>query len=317
VSAPPQTLTAEISWQTLEVSLTSSFVAADLVVNSNSFTAPLVVIGLVVGAYVTTRISGFVLRRVVGRVAKRSLTSPTSLWRTRARRASLETSEVTEQRRRLRIDAAARMVNHLVSVMVWLITAISIFHVLEINAAFYLSSAGFLGAALAFGGQHKVNDYLTGLSVHFEDRYGVGDEVTFDVGWDEPVNAVVDHIGLFSTRVRDSTSTMHFSNAALAQIRNLSQEPAAATIRLKTSGHAPEQVAETLRGLAGTSDLTQVVFLGDIASYEPSTGEVEVDVHTLRPLDPKVTERLVERAERALGKLGKEPESSQDQTAAR
>jgi small-conductance mechanosensitive channel len=295
----------------------SVFVAADLVVDSSSVIAPLVVIGFVLGAYLITRVSGFILRRVVGRVAKRSLTSPTSLWRTRSRRASLETSEVTEQRRRLRIDAAARMVNHLVSVVVWLIATISMFHVLDIDAAFYLSSAGFLGAALAFGGQHKVNDYLTGLSVHFEDRYGVGDEVEFEVGWGEPVNAVVDHIGLFSTRVRDSTSTMHFSNAALAQIRNLSQEPAAAKIRLKTGGHGPEQVADTLRGLAGTSDLTQVVFLGDIASYQPNTGEVEMDVHTLRPLDPRATERLVERAERALDQLEVETADSDDQTAAR
>ena len=51
----------------------------------------------------------------------------------------------------------------------------------DIDAAFFLSGAGFIGAALAIGGQHKVNDYLTGLSVLIEDRYGVGDELIVDV----------------------------------------------------------------------------------------------------------------------------------------
>ncbi len=266
-----------------------------------SIPMPAIVAGLLVGAYVLTRITGFVIRRVVNRLARRSLTAPSRLWRTRMRRRMAETSEMTEQRRRQRVDAASRMLNHLVSMVIWLIAVVTVLNVLDINAAFYLSSAGFLGAALAFGGQHKVNDYLTGLTVHFEDRYGVGDEVVFDVGWSEPVRAVVDHVGLFSTRVRDGHSTMHFANAALSAVRNLSQEPAASKIRIRTGGRGADEVANTLRGLAGSKDLTEVVFLGDLDSYQPTTGEVEVDVHTLRPLDRLSVQRLVEKAERQLG----------------
>jgi hypothetical protein len=262
---------------------------------------PAIVLGVLVGTYLMTRITGFVIRRVVSRVARRSLNAPTRLWRTRMRRRIAETSEMTEQRRRQRVDAASRMLNHLVSVAIWVIAIVTSLNLLDINAAFYLSSAGFLGAALAFGGQHKVNDYLTGLTVHFEDRYGVGDEVVFDVGWSEPVKAVVDHVGLFSTRVRDGRSTMHFANAALSAVRNLSQEPSTSKIRIRTGGRGAQEVADTLRGLAGSKDLTEVVFLGDLDSYQPTTGEVEVDVHTLRPLDRLSVERLVAKAERQLG----------------
>lgn len=269
-----------------------------------------IVLGIVIGAYLFTRITGFVIRRVVNRVARRSLTSTTRLWRTRARRATLESAEMTEHRRRQRVDAASRMVNHLVSMVVWIIAVITVFKLLDINAAFYLSSAGFLGAALAFGGQHKVNDYLSGLAVHFEDRYGVGDELVFEVGWSDPVRGVVDHVGLFSTRVRDGQSTMHFSNALLGAVRNLSQEPSTARIRIRTGGRDSVAVAETLRALAGTPDLTEVVFLGDLESYQPTTGEVEVDVHTLRPLDRLSMDRLVEKAERRLGVV--EPEDGSD-----
>jgi len=262
---------------------------------------PAVALGILVGAFVLSRITGFVIRRVVNRLARRGSGATTRTRRMRMRPRIAETSEMTEQRRRQRVDAASRMVNHLVSVVIWLIAIMTILNLLDINAAFYLSSAGFLGAALAFGGQHKVNDYLTGLTVHFEDRYGVGDEVVFDVGWSEPVQVVVDHVGLFSTRVRDGHSTMHFANAALSAVRNLSQIPAASKIRIRTGGRGAEEVASTLRGLAGSKDLTEVVFLGEIDSYQPNTGEVEVDVHTLRPLDRLSVERLIAKAERQLG----------------
>jgi hypothetical protein len=262
---------------------------------------PAIAFGILVGAFVLSRITGFVIRRVVNRLARRGIGATTRSRRMRMRPRIAETSEMTEQRRRQRVDAASRMVNHLVSVVIWLIAIVTILNLLDINAAFYLSSAGFLGAALAFGGQHKVNDYLTGLTVHFEDRYGVGDEVVFDVGWSEPVQVVVDHVGLFSTRVRDGHSTMHFANAALSAVRNLSQIPAASKIRIRTGGRGAEEVASTLRGLAGSKDLTEVVFLGEIDSYQPNTGEVEVDVHTLRPLDRLSVERLIAKAERQLG----------------
>ena len=154
-------------------------------------------------------------------------------WRAGASRIGLESAEVTEQRRRQRIDAAARMLNHVVTLVVWIGVTIAVFHLFDIDAAFFLSSAGFIGAGVAIGGQHKVNDYLTGLSVLFEDRYGVGDELVVDVGGGERVHAVVDNIGLVTTRLRDETSTLHVPNAQLTVVRNLSQEASAATVRLR------------------------------------------------------------------------------------
>jgi small-conductance mechanosensitive channel len=257
-----------------------------------------IVVGVLVAAWLLTRVTGLIAHVVVRRVASRSVVSPSGWWRARTR-VTDEAPEVGEQRRRQRTDAAARMINHLVSVVIWIAATITVFHLLDLDAAFFLSSAGFIGAGLAIGGQHKVNDYLTGLSVHFEDRYGVGDEIEVDVG-EAAVHAVVDHIGLFSTRLRDERSTLHLPNGALARVRNLSQEAASATFRLHVSGNRVDEVADTLRGLAGSSQLTDVVFVGDIESHQPSTGEVEVDVRTLRPLDQRSRAELVKRAERAL-----------------
>ncbi len=193
------------------------------------------------------------------------------------------------------------MVNHLASLLIWIVATIVAFHLLDIDPAFFLSSAGFIGAGLAIGGQHKVNDYLTGLSVHFEDRYGVGDEIVVDVGWDAPVQGIVDHVGLFSTRVGDYRSTLHFPNHALTSVRNLSQEGATSTLRLRLPDSAdPGAAADLLRGLAGTEGLTDVVFVGDFDSRQPATGEVEVDVMTSRALRGSDRDRLIGRAEQAL-----------------
>ena len=64
-----------------------------------------ILLGLVVGAVVVTRLSGLVMRRAV-RLAVAS-------------RTRLESADVTEQRRRQRTDAAARMLNHVVALVVW------------------------------------------------------------------------------------------------------------------------------------------------------------------------------------------------------
>jgi small-conductance mechanosensitive channel len=265
--------------------------------------AVFVVVAVALSALLATRCSRFVIRRVIRRLAKRALlgTPGTGLWRVRAQRFDDTNLDTVEQRRRQRIDAASRMVNHLASLVIWIVASIVAFHLLDVDPAFFLSSAGFLGAGLAIGGQHKVNDYLTGLSVHFEDRYGVGDEIVAVVGWEEPVVGVVDHVGLFSTRVRDHRSTMHFPNSALAIVRNLSQEACRTTLRVRVpDDHATEDASSLLRGLAGTDGLTDVVFLGDLATHESSTGEVEVEVATSRALGGVERERLVRRTEAAL-----------------
>jgi moderate conductance mechanosensitive channel len=268
------------------------------------FGAPLVVLAVFVGALLASRIAHFFIHRFIRRLARRSLVVPLGqggLWRTRERRGDVDGGVEVEQRRRQRIDAGSRMVSHMVSVVIWIVATIVTFQLLDIEAAFFLSSAGFLGAAIAIGGQHKVNDYLTGLSVHFEDRYGVGDEIQVEVGWHQPVTAVVDHVGLFSTRLRDTRSTLHFPNGALVNLRNLSQEAAVSTIRLSVPDDtSPDEAKSLLRGLAGTDGLTDVIFVGDLEAHEPSTGEVEVEVRTARALDDRSKARLERRTQAML-----------------
>lgn len=268
---------------------------------AKAVSGPFVVLVVFVSALIATRLCRFVIRRTIKRLARRTPVSgggSGGWWRTRLRRVDDDRHDLIEHRRRQRIDAATRMISHLVSIVIWIAAAIVTFHLLEVEPTFFLSGAGFIGAALAIGGQHKVNDYLSGLLVHVEDRYGIGDEIVAEVGWSTPMRGVVDHVGLFSTRVRDRESTMHFPNHALVSIRNLSQEAPATTLRL--SGDADE-AASVLRHLAGSDGLTDVLFLGDLAARDAGDGATEIDVATSRPLVGRERDRLVARAERAMG----------------
>jgi len=268
---------------------------------------PLLVVIIVVGAAILTRITHLVVRRVVRRVARRSIANPSRWFRTRARYKELEAGESGEDRRMLRADAAARMIHHLFAVVVWISVLIAVFHVLELDAAFFLSSAGFIGAGLAIGGQHKVNDYLTGLSVLLEDRYGIGDEVEVSTGFPQGIRGIVEHIGLVSTRVRDGISTVHLPHSALLAVRNLSQEPIETRLEIQLPidaerGEVAERAARTISELAGAPHLTDVIMVENPAALTPIEGvdHVEVKVTTARPLTAAERERLVRQTEERL-----------------
>ena len=256
---------------------------------------------IVVGTWLLTRVNGLLLKWFVRHLANRALSAGGGPWRVRSARMKEGSTTIREQRRRQRVDAASKMVNHLVSLVMWIISLIVVFHVIDVDAAFYLSSAGFLGAAVAIGGQHKVNDYLTGLLVLLEDRYGVGDTIE----WESPVGTellgLVEYVGIFTTRVRDAKGSMHVPNSQFNMMRNMSQEPVVTTLRIRVDDTpSTHRVESTLKDLAGSAGLTQVLFVDDIASYREVTGEISIDVATSRPLEPKEIDRLVRRAERAL-----------------
>ena len=268
---------------------------------------PVLVAIIIIGAVILTRITHFAIRRVVHRISRRSIVRPSRWWRTRARYQELESGQVGENRRQQRADAAARMIHHLFAVILWIGVLIAVFHVLELDAAFFLSSAGFIGAALAIGGQHKVNDYLTGLSVLLEDRYGIGDEIEASAGPNGNVRGIVEHIGLVSTRLRDGISTVHLPHSGLLTVRNHSQEPVETRLAIQfpldlERSEVASRAAETIRELAGTPHLTDVVIVDDIAAATPGEGvdQLEVKVVTARPLSASERETIVRRTEERL-----------------
>jgi len=263
-------------------------------------TRPVIAVATVIGCFVLTRITHAILRTLVRKVADSKPGRKASWWKNTVRRVGAETPEGGENRRRQRIEAATGMLHQLTSFVLWIIALIAVFNVLEIDAAFFLSSAGFIGAGLAVGGQHRVADYLVGLAILLEDRFGVGDEVEANIGWGQPVRATVEHVGIVTTRLCDGNSTYHVPHARLEIVRNLSQEPVRESLKFEVPASQAERVTEAVRDLAGTKGLTTVLFIDEIQAAGGDSDRVELNVRTTRPLTDVERALLVQRASEVL-----------------
>ena len=266
------------------------------------FTRPVIAIAIILGCFILTRITYAILRAVVRKVADSKPGRGKGWWKNTMRRVGAETLEGGENRRRQRIEAATGMLHQLTSFVLWIIAVIAVFNVLQLDAAFFLSSAGFLGAAIAIGGQHRVSDYLTGLAMLLEDRFGVGDEVEASLGWEKPVRATVEHVGVITTRLRDGNSTFHVPHSKLEIIRNLSQEPVRELLQIDAKSSDAKRVSSTVRDLAGTKGLTTVLFIDEIQAAGGEGDRVELNVRTTRPLTDAERELLVQKAAEVLSK---------------
>lgn len=218
-------------------------------------------------------------------------------WRIRLDR--LDDDGLGDVRKRQRADAVARMLGRLVTVVIFMLAIFAALERLGVNLAFAISSAGFIGVALALSAQDFVKDFLGGTRALLEDRYAIGDEVILRVSGTDVVGTV-DLIGSASIRLRTPEgATWHAGHHTIDAVTNLSQLPAVSHIDVPIDDwtRADEQAAA--RRLAEASNdvgLTGVVFLRDIETHEPSTNghvdptTVTVKVKTNRPLSSPETD---------------------------
>lgn len=276
---------------------------------------PVVALGVLLITFIVTRIARGVLRRMVRRVADRSVFQGSSFWRVRVQRVFGETPEMAEKRRRQRVDAISRMAGHLFSLVAWVLAVVIILHVMEVDLIPVLTSAGFIGAGLAIGGQHAVKDFIAGVGILVEDRFGVGDRIVIETGFGKEIDGIVEYVGAFSTRVSSGNSTWHFTNGKLDQVRNMSQNPVTTAIEVSipatsnSADHAAaaDAVAFALTQAAGDRLLTGMVLVDDVRTAVRTSAEgeqsLEVEVRTAQPLTGAQADRLHRVAERAFERV--------------
>jgi small conductance mechanosensitive channel len=121
----------------------------------------------------------------------------------------------------------------LANVITWTVFTLAVTMILsELGVAVgaLIAGAGIIGAAIGFGAQNLVRDFLSGLFIVLEDQYGVGDKV--DLG---EASGVVENVGLRVTKLRDSNGTVWFvRNGEILRVGNLSAKPVIAS--KKSSG---------------------------------------------------------------------------------
>jgi small-conductance mechanosensitive channel len=235
------------------------------------------------------------IRQLTRRAVRRAQRSEGS-WRVRLDR--LGDDGQADVRKRQRADAVARMLGRLVTVVIFVFAIFAALEILGVNLAFAISSAGFVGLAIALSAQDFVKDFLGGTRALLEDRYAVGDEVLLLVGGSE-VRGVVDLIGSASIRLRTPDgATWHAGHHSIEAVTNLSQLPAVSDIEVPIDDWAATDELGAVDRLAVASNdvgLTGVVFLRDIETHASSCAEssaptVTVRVKSNRPLSSPETE---------------------------
>lgn len=253
---------------------------------------------LVPVAFVASWIARTLIRTMTRRAARRAQ-HRTGSWRVRLDR--MGDNGTADARKRQRADAVARMLGHLVTAGIFVLCGIAALELLGVSVVFAVSSAGFIGVAIALSGQDLVKDVLGGTRALLEDRYAVGDDVVLRVGGND-VHGTVDLVGSASVRLRTPDgATWHAGHNAIESVTNLSQLPAVSDVPLPVDEWARADRDAAVERLAGSSNdvgLTGVVFVRDIETHDEPTaadGTVTVRVKSNRPLDAPQTDVVRDR----------------------
>jgi small conductance mechanosensitive channel len=131
----------------------------------------------------------FALTRLVSRLSKRlvaSLRLVSPLVRATPRGAD-------------RARTLAGLFSSIFRSIIWIVAFLTVLGELRINLAPFVATATVIGAAVGFGAQSLVKDFLSGVLIVAEDQYGVGDSITIA---SSSTSGVVESVNLRTTRVR-------------------------------------------------------------------------------------------------------------------
>lgn len=170
----------------------------------------LIVIGLLVLRWILLVFIKRIVTTVTSGVKKREGAADTK---------ALDASPLARARTVQRARTIGLVLSNLLTAGLTISAAIAILSELGIAIGALAAGAGILGAALGFGAQSLVKDFLAGLFIVVEDQYGVGDFV--DLG---SAIGIVESIGLRVTQVRDVEGTVWYvRNGEILRVGNQSQ----------------------------------------------------------------------------------------------
>jgi small conductance mechanosensitive channel len=198
---------------------------------------------LLVGPFriVVTVVVAFLAARLVPRLCRRlvrSLQLRTPLRRTTTRADS-------------RATTVAGVLVSVFRTIVWVVASVSMLGVLGINLAPFVATATVIGAAVGFGAQSLVKDFLSGGLIVVEDQFGVGDSITIG-----DVTGTVEGVSLRTTRVRSFDGMVwYIPNGEIRKVGNSSEGYGQAVVDFEVPPGtdltmAGRMAEEEVRGLA-------------------------------------------------------------------
>ena len=119
-----------------------------------------------------------------------------------------------------RADTLSKVVNQVISFIIWIVAVMMILSALGVNIAPILAAVGLAGLAVGFAAQNIIRDYLHGFFIVMEDWFRVGEVATV-----AGIGGVVDNMSLRRTVLRDVSGTMHvIPNSKIELASNMTRD---------------------------------------------------------------------------------------------
>jgi len=176
----------------------------------------LVIVLLVLGAVLLTRLAGWVRDKIMAHIEARAT----------------ETDELVRSEAAKHRQVVAQVVTWSALAVIYVVAAVLVVKQLGVPLAGLVAPAALLSAALGFGLQRFVQDIGAGFFITGERQYGFGDVVTIaTAGVTQPVTGTVEDVTLRVTRLRTvSGEVITTPNGQIIQVTNLSRDWARAVI---------------------------------------------------------------------------------------
>jgi moderate conductance mechanosensitive channel len=194
----------------------------------------LVIVLLVLGAILLTRLANWVRGRIIAQIDAHVIEAD-----------ELVRSEAAKHR-----QVVAQVVTWAVLAVIYVVTAVLVVQRLGVPLAGLVAPAALLSAALGFGLQRFVQDIGAGLFITGERQYGFGDVVRIEVtGVSEPATGTVEDVTLRVTRLRSvSGEVITTPNGQIVQVTNLSRDWARAVLDVPVPSYVEvSHVTDVLR----------------------------------------------------------------------
>ena len=176
----------------------------------------LVIVLLVLGAILLTRLADWARGRIVHRIDARF-----------ALAEELVRSEAAKHR-----HVVAQVLTWSILAVIYVVTAVLVVQLLGVPLAGLVAPAALISAGLGFGLQRFVQDIGAGFFITGERQYGFGDVVRISAtGVSEPAVGTVEDVTLRVTRIRSMSGEVIITpNGQISQVTNLSRDWARAVI---------------------------------------------------------------------------------------
>jgi small conductance mechanosensitive channel len=176
----------------------------------------LVIVLLVLGAILLTRLADWARGRIVHRIDARF-----------ALAEELVRSEAAKHR-----HVVAQVLTWSILAVIYVVTAVLVVQFLGVPLAGLVAPAALISAGLGFGLQRFVQDIGAGFFITGERQYGFGDVVRISAtGVSEPAVGTVEDVTLRVTRIRSMSGEVIITpNGQISQVTNLSRDWARAVI---------------------------------------------------------------------------------------